>query len=111
MKNKILIPSALLFILASGQAHAQLAGGDATSEMSDRDVSGGIPTAPGNPNTSTIVPDIDNIMDDPYMSTDTSEGTLNAMTPSGGGVNTNASGGTDDTWGNNSQDNAPVPLR
>ena len=80
MKNKISIPSALLFMLAAGQANAQLAGRNTTSGTLSRNATGAAPMAPGNPNTSTIVPETTN----PDTTTSTSTGTFNAMMPSTG---------------------------
>lgn len=85
--KKVIVPSALAFMLIAGQAHAQLAGGDTTSDISNRNVSGAIPTAPGNPNTSTVVPDTGNTTNDSYSSLPDTEN-FNTITPSSGGNNT-----------------------
>ena len=80
--KKVLIPSALLFMLAAGQAGAQLAGGDATSDISSRNVSGAISMAPGNPNMSTVVPDSGSKTEDSYLPPDMKD--FNSITPSSG---------------------------
>ena len=90
MKNKILVPTALLFILVAGQANAQLAGGNMTSGTLSRNATGAPPMAPGNPNTSTIVPEETN----PNMSTGTSTETFDAMMPSTGNTAAGAPAGT-----------------
>jgi hypothetical protein len=91
MKIKIIVPSALLLILAAGQVNAQ------ETEVSTmpgptngRPTESSGPMAPGNPNTSTTVvtPVIPNdntgAMAYPNMNTGTSARTLNSITPSSG---------------------------
>jgi hypothetical protein len=80
MKTRILVPAALLFLVAAGPVNAQMA------DIPDRDQTGNlVPMAPGNPNTSTIVtPEVPNTSSSPMDSSDTNAEPLNAMTPSGG---------------------------
>ena len=100
MKIKIFVSSAILFMLASGQANAQSEDSSMPGPTNGRPTESAGPMAPGNPNTSTtvvapIVPsDGNDTMIYPNTNTGASPGTLNSMTPSSGNTNAAAPAGT-----------------
>jgi len=87
MKLKTIIPSAILCMLAAGQANAQVGGEDSYQTGAP------IPMAPGNPNSSTVVtpevPSSPSLSDD-YMSSLNDPSYVDTVMPSSGGATNTA---------------------